>query len=415
MFELNCNGDFFFFTSECIFCWRHSNYRPLWRVRHPRQQGALWTTSLLTSAFVSNVDPELGPDNQVPPVRQPVTSPGLRCSIMAGTQLLRELVNERLAVAAEQIFGLVEKTIAEYQEEVVRSKKEVIQLKKHLERLSVLKAEVILGRTGELRRLFWPYSNLATALVLNLHHLNLYRHLCCTTCVIKPVTVFPDSNSEAEDILPRQQSDQPPTSVEESEAQCSQHIKDELVDVSICPHPKAEASRVKDGYESGASRPTDSQRFSAFRVTLDDRWAGAEWNLLNCGRSPVRANSMEREQTFLEKRVCRVCGQIFSRDCDLIRHMDEIHMGERAFKCSNCDKEFARRNHLAIHLRIHTGERPHTCPFCKRAFAQRSNLNVHLRTHTGEKPYFCKSCGKMVAHSYHLKICSLKEAKGKLL
>lgn len=72
---------------------------------------------------------------------------------MAGTQLLRELVNERLAVAAEQIFRLVEKTIAEYQDEVVRSKKEVIRLKKHLEQLSVLKAEVILNRTGVSRRL----------------------------------------------------------------------------------------------------------------------------------------------------------------------------------------------------------------------------------------------------------------------
>uniref|UniRef100_H3CWT6 C2H2-type domain-containing protein n=1 Tax=Tetraodon nigroviridis TaxID=99883 RepID=H3CWT6_TETNG len=101
--------------------------------------------------------------------------------------------------------------------------------------------------------------------------------------------------------------------------------------------------------------------------------------------------------------LCHFCGQIFSRDCDLIRHMDEIHMGERAFKCSSCDKEFARRNHLAIHLRIHTGERPHTCPFCKKSFAQRSNLNVHLRTHTGEKPYFCKTCEKLIAFCWSLR------------
>lgn len=67
---------------------------------------------------------------------------------MAGAQLLRELVNERLAAAAEQIFRLVEKTIGEYQEEVVRSKKEVIQLRKQLQQLSVLKAEVILTRKG---------------------------------------------------------------------------------------------------------------------------------------------------------------------------------------------------------------------------------------------------------------------------
>nr|XP_046258143.1 uncharacterized protein LOC124066089 isoform X2 [Scatophagus argus] len=67
---------------------------------------------------------------------------------MAGTQLLRLLVRERLAAAAEEIFGLVEKTIAEYQEEAVRSKTEVIQLKRQLEQLTVLKPEVIISRAG---------------------------------------------------------------------------------------------------------------------------------------------------------------------------------------------------------------------------------------------------------------------------
>ncbi|KAG8000286.1 hypothetical protein GBF38_002518 [Nibea albiflora] len=65
---------------------------------------------------------------------------------MAGTQLLRLLVNERLAAAAEEIFGLVEKTIAECQDEVVRSRTEIIQLRKQLEQLTVLKPEVVLFR-----------------------------------------------------------------------------------------------------------------------------------------------------------------------------------------------------------------------------------------------------------------------------
>lgn len=219
----------------------------------------------------------------------------------------------------------------------------------------------------------------------------------------------------SEDTSPSLQTDQLP-SVEENEAQSSQHVKDELVDVSISPHPKDESSHgVKDGYESETSRPTDCQRFPAFSVTVNGEWNVSEWNLLDNGQSHREAVSMEQEQTLVGKRVCRVCGRMFSRDCELIRHMDEIHMGERPFKCSSCDKEFARRNHLAVHLRIHTGERPHTCPFCRKSFAQRSNLNVHLRTHTGEKPYFCKTCGKMVAHSYHLKTCSLREARGKKL
>lgn len=230
------------------------------------------------------------------------------------------------------------------------------------------------------------------------------------------VTPFVGTNLDTEDISPSQQPDQLPRVEEEEEAQGSQYVKDELLDVSISPHPTDESSHgVKDGYESETTRPTDYQRFPAFSVSVKEEWNRSGWDLLDRRPGCLETVSMDHEQTLVEKRVCRVCGRMFSRDCDLIRHMDEVHMGERAFKCSSCGKEFARRNHLAIHLRIHTGERPHTCPFCKKSFAQRSNLNVHLRTHTGEKPYFCKTCGKMVAHSYHLKTCSLREARGKKL
>lgn len=86
---------------------------------------------------------------------------------MAGARLLRQLVNEQLTAAAEQIFRLVERTIEEYQDEVVRSRKEVIQLKIQLEQLSVLKPEVILTRKGggklPLTSILTPISNSASA------------------------------------------------------------------------------------------------------------------------------------------------------------------------------------------------------------------------------------------------------------
>ncbi|KAJ0066248.1 hypothetical protein NL108_004127 [Boleophthalmus pectinirostris] len=43
---------------------------------------------------------------------------------MSKSQTLRALVNERLTAAAEEIFALFERTIAEYEEEVCRSKEE---------------------------------------------------------------------------------------------------------------------------------------------------------------------------------------------------------------------------------------------------------------------------------------------------
>ncbi|XP_029607556.1 uncharacterized protein LOC115192819 isoform X3 [Salmo trutta] len=60
---------------------------------------------------------------------------------MSNIQLLRVFLNERLTYAAEEIFGIVEKTIIEYQEEVVR-----------LQRLLdiVLQPEIKLRRAGVL-------------------------------------------------------------------------------------------------------------------------------------------------------------------------------------------------------------------------------------------------------------------------
>lgn len=49
---------------------------------------------------------------------------------------LRVFLNERLTAAAEEIFGAVEKTIAEYKEEISRSKDlEISRLKMQLKLL----------------------------------------------------------------------------------------------------------------------------------------------------------------------------------------------------------------------------------------------------------------------------------------
>ena len=72
-----------------------------------------------------------------------------RCSDMAtGTQLLKRLVNERLEAAAVEILGLVENTISEYQEELLRSRREIIELKEQLEQLTDVKPEIILFTAG---------------------------------------------------------------------------------------------------------------------------------------------------------------------------------------------------------------------------------------------------------------------------
>ncbi|XP_064844897.1 uncharacterized protein LOC135555982 [Oncorhynchus masou masou] len=64
---------------------------------------------------------------------------------MAKISLLRVLLNERLTAVADEIFGAVEKTVAEYQEEIYRSKEENEKLRRLLD--IVLKPDIKLHRS----------------------------------------------------------------------------------------------------------------------------------------------------------------------------------------------------------------------------------------------------------------------------
>ncbi len=65
---------------------------------------------------------------------------------MSKVEMLRVVVNQRLTAAVEEISGLFERTIAEYEEELCHSKRENKRLRKVLD--AVLKPEVRLRRAG---------------------------------------------------------------------------------------------------------------------------------------------------------------------------------------------------------------------------------------------------------------------------
>lgn len=62
---------------------------------------------------------------------------------------LRALLTERLAAAAEEIVGLLEETVAEYEDRVERSEREICRQRRLLD--AVLKPEVRLLRAGQSR------------------------------------------------------------------------------------------------------------------------------------------------------------------------------------------------------------------------------------------------------------------------
>ncbi|XP_033991843.1 zinc finger protein 836-like [Trematomus bernacchii] len=363
--------------------------------------------------------------------------------MMSSTLLLKLRVSERLEAAVEEVFGLVEKTVSEYQEEAVRSKREILQLRVQIEQLTVLKPRVIL--------------------------------------------LSADTQTISQEILPSQKPEQLPPNVEEKEICDSLQIKEEQADCCIAPdiainvldtqadpsysdtHHKTEpatncqllppspavtsiVSKITDNtfdQRNGVSLPPRSQKvnrwilpalnncsskdvnirlmdttttapndtqlfptYSSITVTLNDDCNGnASSGSSSC--APIHSDSafMEQEQTQKDDRTCPFYGKDFNTDSDLIKHVDKVHMTTKAFKCPECDKSFVGRFLLTAHLRIHTGEKPYKCSYCAKSFAQRSNLNVHTRMHTGEKPYFCNTCRKKVASTNHLKKCRAKDLK----
>ncbi|XP_029597334.1 uncharacterized protein LOC115179753 isoform X2 [Salmo trutta] len=65
---------------------------------------------------------------------------------MSKLQLLNVFVTERLSAAAVEIFGVVQKTLAEYQEEIFRSAEENDRLRREMD--MIIKSEIQLYRTG---------------------------------------------------------------------------------------------------------------------------------------------------------------------------------------------------------------------------------------------------------------------------
>lgn len=97
--------------------------------------------------------------------------------------------------------------------------------------------------------------------------------------------------------------------------------------------------------------------------------------------------------------MCPVCGQLFSLQDRLAKHMASRHKSRssstditKSYMCDVCQRSFARSDMLTRHMRLHTGVKPYSCKVCGQIFSRSDHLSTHQRTHTGEKPYKCPQC-----------------------
>ncbi|XP_034070945.1 zinc finger protein 32-like [Gymnodraco acuticeps] len=325
--------------------------------------------------------------------------------------VLLSLVKQRLTAAAEDIFVLFERTIAEYEEELSRSKQENERHRKLLD--AVLQPQ------------------------LQIHRADVQQLV-----VVKEEV--PPEQQEWSSSLDQEDPEPPPHIKEEQEELWSSHEGEQLqgleeADITkftFTPVPvkseddeeKPQSSQLHqrqtehleteaDGEDSGGPEParnSDPERHVQPETednpgdsSEPDTEDSADWKETREPGSKSQKNKQNPvsdsirsagENTF----GCSLCEKTFTQRGNLNRHM-RIHTGEKTFGCSVCKKSFGQRGDLKKHMRIHTGEKPFSCSICKTSFGQRGHLKYHMRIHTGEEPFSCSICKTSFGQRGHLK------------
>ncbi|KAM6899966.1 uncharacterized protein FYW49_018078 [Xenentodon cancila] len=288
---------------------------------------------------------------------------------------LRSLLTERLRTAAEEIVGLFEKAVAEYESRVRRSEQEMLRNAELKPDVNAHRAEVQQGRSSS-----------------------------------------PQLEDQLDPEPPRikEEQDEIWTSQDEGFAFTTVPLKSEDEEEKPQLTKLHQSQTEEDGDYVGGPEPAataDSHSLihsvveDSFPDTTETDESDCDWTQRNKAQSSVDdvknsgtrggdARSVAKERPF----PCSYCGKRFSLKGNLNRHIRD-HTGERPFPCTNCDKSFKDSGSLTAHMRCHTGERPYSCLFCGKNFSGRGNMTRHMRIHTGEKPFTCSLCNK----SFHVK------------
>ncbi|XP_063764861.1 zinc finger protein 28 homolog [Eleginops maclovinus] len=329
---------------------------------------------------------------------------------MSAVQSLREFVNERLTAAAEEIFGVVERTIFKYEEEIDRQRR----------LLKILP-------TIKLHRIQLPQQHVCKEEedLAEQQHCIQENNSCLDQEDPEPPQIKEEQEelcSSEEQLVLKQETDDfmlTPTCME------NHHSEDQTLNLTIndTQNPVEEKPQGQfqlqhyEASEVGILNTNSDHQLLSHNSPLaesQDQKVGtygesgsthAEPELnqsenaepeLNQPDKTIRGQSHNVNSTTLSvfhKFKCEICEKGFQYNSKLQRHM-RVHTGERTYSCKICGKDFKHQSNLSVHFKTHTGEKPYSCKVCGKDFRHQCELVVHLRIHSGEKPYSCKICGK---------------------
>ncbi|KAA0707744.1 hypothetical protein E1301_Tti010497 [Triplophysa tibetana] len=395
---------------------------------------------------------------------------------MAKLQILNVFLTERLTLAAQEIFKVVEDIFSEYNDEICRSRQEVELLRKRLQQAGLqLDSEMHSFESTETQTLSeeqWrsEQDGKDTEMQMKLEvytqqeenrvHLSVYNEssssllpsmdTCHNQMTIKDIDSqimdssdndFPFTDQTAEI------KNEPGFSENGRDCQVQQFTRHCLDDPGSSHASSVDKTELIN-IDSSAHKthtfhlPPRTQE----RLTLQHRMELAQIreSKLQTHWGENQRNSSEYEEMHKVKKIRQTEEVALHKEQHLqtqpetnladlclenIQHEEELSdnyhthqdmhgnaYGTGEYFCVVCHRRFSSSGLLKIHLRIHSGEKPYHCSFCGKNFRQSSHLNTHVRIHTGERPHICQNCGRTFidssARNRHFKKCVLIALQG---
>ncbi|KAJ0066234.1 hypothetical protein NL108_004131 [Boleophthalmus pectinirostris] len=366
---------------------------------------------------------------------------------MSKSQTLRALVNERLTAAAEEIFALFERTIAEYEEEVCRSKEENQRKQELLD--SILSPSKSPGpglnqdppHTPRIKEEPHEPEEPEEPSVKQEEH----------TLLVQVSVGVPESSAvcvktEESSLLQQRQTElREETQGEDISAETHLYSSDtddedwrapfncstaqmetdadgdhdsQVQYFGLSPKYKSASETSATVNNADMSGTAEGAEDKKHQCSMCQKRFGTKWQLqkhiiIHTGEKPFSCSTCDKtfnQKAYLDQHEkihsekpfsCSMCKRSFTTNGDLALHVKR-HLREKPYICLFCEKSFSQKGDLNKHVRTHTGERPYRCLTCEKTFSRKDILDVHERTHTGERPYSCSMCEKAFSHKCRL-------------
>ncbi|XP_061743838.1 zinc finger protein ZFP2-like [Nerophis ophidion] len=275
---------------------------------------------------------------------------------MFKVQMLRALMEQRLHAAVEEVFGLFERTIEEYEEELSRTK---VENKRHRELLdNVLKPRA--------------WSRKADA-----------QQVSTGSQEEVPLKQQEWSCSAG------QEEPEPPHIKEEEEESWEQLegpdesnlTKFPLTDVPV----PVKSEDYKDKAQSSQFHPRQREEKRGVEPLTQHMTTGEDGEHCEGSEGDIFAPLSDMDDMMSSGSDHSDAAQEplethKDAERDMRHYTDNKH-----FDCTQCGKSFNQKCNLTLHMRTHTGERPFACNFCGKRFSLKHHVKRHMRIHTDDQ------------------------------